>query len=197
MSISSVTPNQLNSGQTVWFGTAPPTTSDAAAIGPAKVGDIVVNTAPTSGTPPFWVCTAAGTLTAAGTWEAQGSGTEPAIFNGPTNASLVTQAFFANGAQVYLVAGVTERHSVAGTDGGAVTIDVTNDATTVAPGVGVSLLAAPFNAKATANVTQAGTLTATTANLTIAAGSAISVKFTGTLTALAGVIVKVVLQKVN
>lgn len=194
MSISSVTPNLWNSGQTIWFGTAPPTTSDAAAIGPAKVGDWVVNTAPANGTPPFWVCTAAGTLTTAGTWEAVGSGTEAAQFFGPTNASLVTQAFFQSFGQNYLISSVSMSWAVAGTDAGAVTIDVTADAQAGAAGSGTSVLAAPISAKTAANTIVSAPLAVGAA---LAATQRLSVKFAGTLTALSGVLVKVVLQKVS
>jgi hypothetical protein len=45
-------------------------------------------------------------------------------------------------------------------------------------------------------VDQTATLTATLANRNIAAGSALSVKFAGVLTAVAGVSIKVILQKV-
>ena len=192
MSLSSATPGRANSGQNIYFGTAAPVTTDAYGLS-FQVGDIVINTSPANGQPIGWICTVAGSP---GSWIQFGAATVDVVYSMLANGSIATQPFFNNGTQTYVVTGVTERHSVAGSDGGTVTLDVTNDATTVSPGSGNSVLSAAFNAKATANVTQTSTLSATAANLVVAAGSALSVKLTGTPTSLAGVVVKVVLQKI-
>lgn len=115
------------------------------------------------------------------------------------NGSLADQAFFiAN--RAYEVVAVREVHSAAGTDAGAVNLQVTKDTGTDAPGAGTDLLTnntnAGFNLKGTANTVQAGTLTETAANLKLAAGDRLSVDFAGTLTAVAGVVVTVSLKRI-
>lgn len=114
------------------------------------------------------------------------------------NASLADQAFFVAD-RAYDVVAVRQIHSVAGTDGSAVNLQVTKDTSTAAPGAGTDLLTnntnAGFNLKGTANTVQAGTLTATAASKRMAAGDRLSVDFAGTLTTLAGVVVTVVLRR--
>jgi hypothetical protein len=89
-------------------------------------------------------------------------------------------------------------HSTLGTNGGAVTAQVTKDTSTNAPGAGTDLLTnntnAGFNLKSTINVVQTGTLTATAASLILAAGDRISIDFAGTTTAVAGGICVVVFE---
>jgi hypothetical protein len=96
----------------------------------------------------------------------------------------------------YQVTAIREVHSTAGSDAGAVSVTVTKDTGTQAPGAGTALLTAVLDAKATANTVQKGTLIATAATLTLAAGDRLSVLFAGTLTALAGVAVAVSLKRV-
>lgn len=115
------------------------------------------------------------------------------------NASLADQSFFiAN--RAYQVTAVREVHATAGSDAGAVNLQITKDTGTQAPGAGVDLLTnntnAGFDMKGTANTVQVGTLTATTADLQLAAGNRLSVDFAGTLTALAGVTVTVSLKAI-
>ncbi len=110
----------------------------------------------------------------------------PVRFVMAANGGLATQAFFIAD-QAYEVISATEVHSTAGNDAGAVTIDITKDVSGVAPGAGVSVLVSPFNAKATANTVQTGSRSSSASAIQIAAGDRISVKFTGTLTSLAGV----------
>lgn len=91
---------------------------------------------------------------------------------------------------------IYEVHSTAGSDAGAVTLNLERLQGTEAPGGnGDALLATAFNAKATANTVQTGALTATTASLTLSAGDRLGLNYTGTLTALAGVVVTVVYEK--
>jgi hypothetical protein len=77
-------------------------------------------------------------------------------------------------------------------------MQVTKDDSTDAPGAGNNLLTnntnAGFDMKGTANTMQTGTLTATSADLRLAAGDRLSVDFAGTVTTLAGVVVTVVLR---
>lgn len=119
---------------------------------------------------------------------------ECAVFNMQANGSLADQAFFiAN--RPMIISSVSYVHSAAGTDASAVNVQVTKDTGTNAPGAGTDLLTnntnAGFNCKGTINVVQSGGLSATAANLRLAAGDRLSVDFAGTLTALAGVVVVV------
>lgn len=93
----------------------------------------------------------------------------------------------------------SEIHEVLGTDGSAVTADlvVVADGTIVANGT--SLLASTFNLKATVCTQQIRSLSAGTlaSNRTIAAGQRIGINFGGTMTAVAGVNITVVLNRLN
>jgi hypothetical protein len=87
-------------------------------------------------------------------------------------------------------------HATAGSDGGAVTLNLERLQGTEAPGGnGDALLATAFNCKGTANTVQNGALTATTASLTLSKGNRLGLDYTGTLTALAGVVVSVLYEK--
>lgn len=95
---------------------------------------------------------------------------------------------------------VTERHETLGTDGGAVTVDVVKASSGTALASGTSLLASTISLKATINTTQsrtlaAGTLASTAAGRTVLAGQCIGLKFSGTMTAVTGVCITVVLKR--
>lgn len=98
------------------------------------------------------------------------------------------------------VISVDEIHAVAGTDAGAVNLQLTKDTGTDAPGAGADLLTnnanAGFDLKGTANTRQAGTLTGTVANLQLAAGNRLSLDYAGVITTLAGVQVTVTLKRI-
>src|SRR5207244_2390156 len=88
------------------------------------------------------------------------------------------------------IAWVSEIHSVLGTDGGAVTLDVVKVPSGSAVSAGTSLLASTFNLKSTINtpVTKEGTaLTSTSGGRSFVAGDAIGLLPTGTLTAVQNV----------
>jgi hypothetical protein len=68
------------------------------------------------------------------------------------------------------------------------TIDVKKAPSGTAAGSGTSLLATPFAADATTNTNVTGTLTATAADLSLAAGDSLCCDVTGTLTSATGVI---------
>lgn len=113
------------------------------------------------------------------------------------NAGLLDQCFFiAN--QTMKITGINYVHAVAGTDASAVNVQVTKDVSTDAPGAGTNLLTNNsnngFNCKATANVVQAGALSATAADLILSAGDRLSVDFAGTVTTLAGVVIVVTFE---
>jgi hypothetical protein len=91
-------------------------------------------------------------------------------------------------ARAFRVKAITCRPLVAGSDLGAVSVMVKKAASGTAITAGTALLSASFNLKRAANTNQLGALTATTADLDIAAGVAIGLDFTGTLTAAVGTI---------
>ena len=114
-------------------------------------------------------------------------------------ASPATELVFIANAK-YQVTAVRYRHHVAGTNGSAVTLQVTKDPSGTAPGAGTALLTnntnAGFDCKAAVDTNQVGTLTATTASLQLAAGDGLSLAYTGTLTTLAGVAVTIALKRI-
>ena len=95
------------------------------------------------------------------------------------------------------VVGIREVHETAGTDGGAVTGTIRRCQGTEAATAGDDLLGTTkINFKGTALTEQTPALTSTTASLTLDAGDRLSLDVTGTTTALAGVIVTVLLKRV-
>lgn len=114
------------------------------------------------------------------------------------NTSIADTVIFScpEGAE-YEVQEVMERHTTAGSNGGAVTLDVEKCDDAEAIGAGDSVLASTFNLKSTVDTlvrksTASGLATAL-ATRTIKGGQALALNFTGTLTALAGMCVTVVL----
>jgi hypothetical protein len=123
-------------------------------------------------------------------------------FNGAAAASLVDQVIFiCPVGQSYQVVAVDEVHATAGSDASAVSLQVTKDTGTNAPGAGTDLLTnntnVGFDMKGTANTVQNGTLTATTASLVFVAGDRLSDRLRGHLTALAGVNVTIPLKRLS
>ncbi len=117
-----------------------------------------------------------------------------ATFAMKLNANLVDQCFYiANRRQK--IKSIRYVHSTKGTNGSAVNVQVTKDISTNAPGAGTDLLTnntnAGFDCKGTVNTVQSGSLSATVANLWLSAGDRLSVDFSGTTTALAGVVITV------
>lgn len=87
---------------------------------------------------------------------------------------------------------VEERHGTLGTDGSAVTLDITKAADGTAPGSGTSMLASTFNLKATINTKQTktksnGGLSTTAGALILDEGDTANCDFGGTMTAVTGV----------
>lgn len=108
------------------------------------------------------------------------------------NAGIVDQSFWISDG-VYEVISAIETHSTAGSDSGAVTLDVTKDSSGIAPTGGISVLASTFNAKSTANTPSFVAAASLASTVAIAAGDRLSLNVTGTTTALAGVVVEVTL----
>ncbi len=95
------------------------------------------------------------------------------------------------------IVSVREVHTAAGTDTGAVTLDVEKLTGAQALDAGVAVLGATkIDLKGAANTVQAPALTATTANKQLAVGDMLALKDTGALTAVAGVTVTVELKKI-
>lgn len=111
----------------------------------------------------------------------------------PLNAGMVDQCVFIVPYAMKVV-GIQEIHATAGDDAGAVTINLTKDTATTAPGAGTTIMSGTFNAKGTANVLQSATLTGTAADLTLAAGDRIGVNFTGTIATLAGLVITLIVE---
>lgn len=123
--------------------------------------------------------------------------TETARFG--ANASLADCPLFIceEGAE-YEVVEVMETHIVAGTDGGAVSMDLVKAGSGVALGAGTSVLGSVFNLKSTINTpvrkSLSSGLAAAAATRRITGGQRLDIDFQGTLTAAAGVCVTVVLR---
>lgn len=95
------------------------------------------------------------------------------------------------------VISVRENHTTAGTDAGAVTLDVEKLTGTQASGAGVAVLGATkINLKGVAETVQAPALTATTANKQLAVGDKLNLLDAGVLTAVAGTTVTVELKRI-
>lgn len=92
------------------------------------------------------------------------------------------------------VVSVREAHTAAGTDAGAVTLDIEKLTGAQAPDAGVSVLGATIDLKGAANTVQAPALTGTAANKQLAVGDRLCLKDAGVLTAVAGVAVTVELK---
>lgn len=92
---------------------------------------------------------------------------------------------------------VTEKHEVAGTDAGAVTLDVliVNDGSAIS--TGASVLKAPMSLKTAANTTQFFEKTTLSNARVIKPNQSIGLKTAGTLTSLAGVCVTLYCRPVN
>lgn len=96
----------------------------------------------------------------------------------------------------YELVSVKERHSTAGADAGAVTAMVTKVPSGTAVGAGTSMLSATINLKAAADTNQTGALSATVANIRLAAGDGVAIALTGVPTSLAGVCVETLWKRI-
>jgi len=95
------------------------------------------------------------------------------------------------------VVSVRENHTTAGSDAGAVTLDVEKLTGVQASGAGVAVLGATkITLNGTAETVQAPELTATLANKQLATGDKLNLLDAGALTAVAGVSIAVELKKI-
>lgn len=95
-------------------------------------------------------------------------------------------SFVAN--RAYIVKGIRGRVEAAGTDVSAVTAAIKKAASGTAIASGTALHSSTMNLKGTAATNQTLTLSTTASDLLIAAGTAIGIDFTGTLTSATGVV---------
>jgi hypothetical protein len=116
----------------------------------------------------------------------------PVTYRQAANGDLADEAFFIAD-RAYVVDSIREVHSAAGTHSAAVSLQVTKDTGTDAPGAGTDLLSTAFDLKGTANTVQSAALTSDGAALTLAAGNRLSVDYAGVLTTVAGVVVTAML----
>lgn len=114
-----------------------------------------------------------------------------AQYSRAANGDIATGTCYLNLIPGQVVRSVAVSWGTAGTNSGTVTVDVTKDVSTNAPGAGTSVLAAAQSVKGTANTTVYPTLATSSATLTMAAGDRLAVKLTGTLTALTDLVVTV------
>lgn len=106
-----------------------------------------------------------------------------------------TAPFFIATRDYYLIS-ITERHEVKGSDAGAVSLQLYKVPSGTAPLSGTTMLSSALNLKSTANTNQDGILATNPSTLLIPRGYALSFITTGTLTAVQGVTVAVLLKAV-
>lgn len=102
----------------------------------------------------------------------------------------------------YEIVAVSEVHGTSGSDGGAVTADVVRVASGGTIAGGTTLLASMFNLKSTVDVpviknVSNGGLASAQSSRVIARGQSLAINLTGTLTALAGMAIAIVLQPIR
>lgn len=117
-----------------------------------------------------------------------GKKSQSAVYRGVANGDLADRAFFVANRPMKIT-GIRAAHTAAGTDGSAVTFQVTKDTSTDAPGGGDDILSSALSLKATINTVQEGSLDST--YTTLLPGDYLSIDFAGTLTAVAGLCVVV------
>ena len=98
------------------------------------------------------------------------------------------QVFFIATVPIRIVA-MSEIHAV--TSGGALTINLTKDTATNAPGAGLNIQTGSFNINTTANTLQNGILSAVAGRLLFAAGERIGVNYTGAIGTASGIVITV------
>lgn len=103
------------------------------------------------------------------------------------NASSVDKTFFV-APRAMRVKYIIGSPTVAGTDASAVTAVVGKAASTTAIGSATALHSSTYNLKGTARTNQVLTLSTTSTDLDLAAGDALTIDFTGTLTSATGTI---------
>lgn len=96
----------------------------------------------------------------------------------------------------YRIISVSEVHRTAGSDAGAVTLQVEKLLSGTAKGAGLTVLSSALSLKTTADTPQFGTLTSTKTTLILRKNDRLGLLTSGTLTALADVQVTIMLQPI-
>lgn len=110
------------------------------------------------------------------------------------NSDVITTPFYVANKSVQVVA-VREVHTVLGTNASAVSLTVTKETGTTAPGSGTALLTSVLSLKAPINTVQDGVLTtAAPTALVLSKGDRLSTLIAGTTTAVAGVVTTVTMK---
>jgi len=110
-------------------------------------------------------------------------------------SSVADQLFFVAPEPLEVVE-IHEVHGTAGTDLSAVTATIRKCTGTTALASGTDLLSTTINLKGAANTVQSPALTTTTADLQLATGDRLAFDSTGTTTALANMVVTVLLRRI-
>lgn len=114
-----------------------------------------------------------------------------AQYNRAANGDIITGVMYINLIPGQIIRGVAMRWGTAATDVGTMTATITKDSAATAPGAGTAILAASQSVKTTANTTIYPALSATASALTMVAGDRLSLKMSGTPTAMANFVVTV------
>lgn len=118
----------------------------------------------------------------------------PAVYMMETNAAIVDQVFYiAN--QAMRVISITEKHRVLGSSTPTAVVRKCSTGQTIIQGT--TLMVGSFDLHATAETLQTATLAANAGTLTLATGDRLAFDISGTTTALAGVIVTVMMQPLD
>ena len=116
-------------------------------------------------------------------------------FNVPISASSVDCNIFVPTSSWKVIA-VSEVHTVGGSDSGAVTMQIMKCTGTQAPSAGSAVLNSTINLKGTANTIASGAVVVGSGLMKINATERLAIDFTGTMTALAGGVVTVRMQRI-
>jgi hypothetical protein len=120
----------------------------------------------------------------------------------PANADQADQnIFLCPAGEIFEVLAISEVHTTAGTDAGAVTLQMQKCTGTQAPSAGTNLLTAALSMKTTANTPQyasqlLGTMVTDRSKLRLTGGDRLALDYTGTVTSLAGVAITVTMKRV-
>lgn len=134
-------------------------------------------------------------LNRAGTFEVVAEDFEIATYHtGLIGTAVIDDHFWTNNTgRTMVVKAIDVVTDIIASDGSAVTLQVEKLTGTTAPGSGNNLLASTHDLKTTARTVTSPTLTSTSADLEVADGNRLGIDVTGTLTAVAGLVVSVYL----
>lgn len=118
------------------------------------------------------------------------------IIGGTTAATAANYGTFFVADRPFVVIGFSENHRTAGTDGGAVTIQLEKLTSGTAEDSGTNLLATALSLKATVNTPQHGVLTNTKTDLILRRGDRLAIADAGALTTVAHVTITLFLIEI-